>query len=67
MCATSEAGYISSELLMCGRGCVRSILLLSLNNNKIPHIWKLANIVPIPIPNKDIDKDTPIGPYHSSQ
>ena len=28
------------------------------NNNIIPHIWKLANIVPIPKPNKDINKDT---------
>ena len=37
-----------------------------LNTNIIPHIWKLANIVPIPKPNKDIDKGTsyrPISPY----
>ena len=27
-----------------------------LNTNIIPHIWKLANIIPIPKPNKDIDK-----------
>ena len=26
------------------------------NNNIIPHIWNLANIVPITKPNKDIDK-----------
>ena len=26
------------------------------NTNIIPHIWKLANIVPIPKPNKDIDR-----------
>ena len=33
--------------------------------NIIPHIWKLANIVPIPKPNKDIDKGIsyrPISP-----
>ena len=28
----------------------------SLNKNIIPHTWKLANIVPIPKPNKDTDK-----------
>ena len=27
-----------------------------LSTKLIPHIWKLANIVPIPKPNKDIDK-----------
>ena len=26
----------------------------ALNTNIIPHIWELANIVPIPKPNKDI-------------
>ena len=31
----------------------------ALNTNTIPHIWKLANIVPIPKPNKDINKSTP--------
>ena len=30
----------------------------ALNKNIIPHIWKLANIVHIPKPNKDIDKRT---------
>ena len=32
------------------------MLKTALNKNIIPHIWKLANIVPIPKPNKDIDK-----------
>ena len=32
------------------------MLNTALNTNIIPHIWKLANIVPIPKPNKDIDK-----------
>ena len=33
-----------------------------LNTNIIPHIWKLANIVPIPNPNKDIGKGTSYRP-----
>ena len=39
-----------------------SMLKTALNNNIIPHIWKLANIVPIPIPNKDIDNATSYRP-----
>ena len=34
------------------------MLKTALNTNIIQHIWKLANIIPIPKPNKDIDKDT---------
>ena len=34
------------------------------NNNIIPHIWKLANIVPIPKSNKDIDKGTSYRPIY---
>ena len=34
------------------------MLKTALNTNIIPHIWKLDNIVPIPKPNKDIDKGT---------
>ena len=34
----------------------------ALNKNIIPHTWKLANIVPIPKPNKDTDKDTSCMP-----
>ena len=30
----------------------------ALNKNIVPHTWKLANIVPIPKPNKDTDKGT---------
>ena len=30
----------------------------ALNKNIIPHTWKLANIVPIPKPNKDTNKGT---------
>ena len=32
------------------------------NTNIIPHIWKFANIVPIPNPNKDIDDGTSYRP-----
>ena len=32
------------------------------NTRIIPHIWKLANIVPIQKPNKDIDRDTSYRP-----
>ena len=34
----------------------------ALNKNIIPHTWKLANIVPIPKPNKDSDKGTSYRP-----
>ena len=34
----------------------------ALNTNIIPHTWKLANIVPIPKPNKDTDKGTSYRP-----
>ena len=34
------------------------MLKTALNTNIISHIWKLANLVPIPKPNKDIDKST---------
>ena len=39
-----------------------SMFKTALNNNIIPHIWKLANIVPIPKHNKDIDKGTSYRP-----
>ena len=32
------------------------------NKNIIPHTWKVANIVPIPKPNKDTDKGTSYRP-----
>ena len=38
------------------------MLKSTLNTKIIPHIWKLANIVPIPKPNKDIDKGTSYRP-----
>ena len=34
----------------------------SLNNNIIPHTWKLANITPIPKPNKDMNIGTSYRP-----
>ena len=38
------------------------MLKTALNTNIIPHIWKLANIVPIPKPNKDKNKGTSYRP-----
>ena len=38
------------------------MLKTALNTNIIPHIWKLANIVPIPKSNKDIDNGTSYRP-----
>ena len=38
------------------------MLKTALNKNIIPHTWKLANIVPIPKPNKDINKGTSYRP-----
>ena len=35
---------------------------ISLNNNIIPHTWKLANIIPIPKPNKDMHIGTAYRP-----
>ena len=34
----------------------------ALNKNIVPHTWKLANIVPIPKPNKDTNKGTSYRP-----
>ena len=36
-----------------GLAFLTSMFKTALNNNIIPHTWKLANIVPIPKPNKD--------------
>ena len=38
------------------------MLKTALNKNIIPHTWKLANIVPIPQPNKDTDKGASYRP-----
>ena len=38
------------------------MLKTALNTNIIPHTWKLANIVPIPKPNKDIHNGTSYMP-----
>ena len=42
-----------------GLAFLTSMFITTLNNNIIPHIWKLASIVPIPKPTKDIGMDTP--------
>ena len=35
---------------------------LALNTNTIPHMWKLANIIPIPKPDKDHNTGTSFRP-----
>ena len=39
-----------------------SMFKTALNKNIIPHTWKLANIFPLPKPNKDTDKGTSYRP-----
>ena len=50
-----------------GLASLTSMFKTALNNNMIPHTWKLANIVPIPNPKKDTDKGTSYRPYPCSQ
>ena len=45
-----------------GLAFLTSMFKTALNKNIIPHSWKLANIVPIPKPNKDTDKGTSYRP-----
>ena len=45
-----------------GLAFLTSMFKTALNQNIIPHKWKLANIVPIPKPNKDTDKGTSYRP-----
>ena len=45
-----------------GLAFLTSMLKTALMTNIIPHIWKLANIVSMPKPNKDTDKDASYRP-----
>ena len=45
-----------------GLAFLTSMFKTALNKNIIPHTWKLANIVPIPKPNKNTDKGTSYRP-----
>ena len=45
-----------------GLAFLTSMFKTALNKDIIPHTWKLANIVPIPKPNKDTDKGTSYMP-----
>ena len=45
-----------------GLAFLMSMFKTALNKNIIPHTWKLANIVPIPKPNKDTDNCTSYRP-----
>ena len=49
-----------------GLAFLTSILKTALNTKIIPHIWRLANIVPIPKHNKGM-RAPHTGPYPSSQ
>ena len=44
-----------------------SMYTAALNKNIIPHMWKLANIIPIPKPNKDTNMGTSYRPISFSQ
>ena len=46
-----------------GLAFLTSMFKTALNKNIIPHTWKLANIVPIPKPNKDTNKGT-VASFH---
>ena len=45
-----------------GLAFLTSMFKTALNKNIIPHTWRLANIVPIPKPNKDTDGGTSYRP-----
>ena len=45
-----------------GLAFLTSMFKTTLNKNIIPHTWKLANIAPIPKPNKYTDKGTSYRP-----
>ena len=45
-----------------GLAFLTSMFKTALNKNIIPHTWKLVNIVPIPKPNKNVDKGTSYRP-----
>ena len=45
-----------------GLAFLTSMFKTALNKNKIPHTWKLANIVLIPKPSKDTNKGTSCRP-----
>ena len=43
---------------------INLVFKTALNKNIIPRTWKLANIVPIPKPNKDTNKGTSYRPIY---
>ena len=45
-----------------GLAFLTSMFQTALNKSLLPHTWKLANIVPIPKPNKDTNKGTSYRP-----
>ena len=45
-----------------GLTCLTSTFSLALNANTVPHMWRLANIIPIPRPDKDHNTGTSFRP-----
>ena len=45
-----------------GHTFLTNMYTTALNKNIIPHMWKLANIIPIPKPNKDTNMGTSYRP-----
>ena len=60
------AAWLAERLLLAGdiesNPGPRPTLNSAINDNKIPQIWKLANIIPITKPNKDINMGTSYRP-----
>ena len=55
---TAEQVYIDKN----GLNHLTNMYNAALNDNKIPHVWTLAKIIPIPKPNKDINSGTSYRP-----
>ena len=54
--------YQSKNIGKNGLQYLTNIYNAAINDNKIPHVWELANIIPIPKPNKDINIGTSYRP-----
>ena len=56
LCACTEMLWMCVQYITC------CIYTAAINDNKIPHVWKLANIISIPKPNKDVNIATSYRP-----
>ena len=57
-CFTKQCQTRNTQNKHIGLAFLTSMLKIAVNNNIIPHLWKLTNMVPIPKSNKDNDKGT---------